>query len=364
MILHRYFARRFLTMFLSVFTLFIVIMAFIDLVEHIRKFANTQIAFTDILIFTALNTPQTVYGILPLIAILSSIGLFLSIARSSELVVTRAAGRSALRALLAPVTVALVIGAMCVAIMNPIVAGTQRQYEARYDALRGQSRSLSFGSSGLWLRQGNTEQQTVIHAQSTNLNGTVLYDATFLSFDPEGTPLERISAETAALQDGAWRLEDVKIWPLQSDTLAEANAEIAPRLNVPSTLTIDQIRDSFGTPSSIPIWELPTFIARLKAAGFSAQRYEVWLQMELALPLFLVAMVMVAASFTMRHQRSGRTGTMVMMAIMLSFTIYFLRNFTQILGENGQISPVLAAWAPPLIAIGIAFGFLLHQEDG
>jgi len=129
-------------------------------------------------------------------------------------------------------------------------------------------------------------------------------------------------------------------------------------------MTADQIRDSFGTPASIPIWELPAFIDRLKTAGFSAQRHQVWLQRELALPLFLTSMVMIGAAFTLRHQRGGRTGLMVLYAILLSFTIYFLRNFAQIMGENGQLPAILAAWAPPLAAIGLSMGMLLHHEDG
>ena len=48
----------------------------------------------------------------------------------------------------------------------------------------------------------------------------------------------------------------------------------------------------------------------------------------------------------------------------LGFTLYFVRNFAQILGENGQIPILLAAWAPPVAAILLPLGLLLHLEDG
>ena len=134
--------------------------------------------------------------------------------------------------------------------------------------------------------------------------------------------------------------------------------------SVPSTLTPSQIRDSFASPSSISIWNLPAFIDRLTTAGFSSRRHEVYLQTELAQPIFLLAMLLIGAGFTMRHQRGGRTGMMVLSAILLCFGLYFLRNFAAILGENGQIPVALAAWAPPLAGIGLSLGFLLHTEDG
>lgn len=364
MILHRYFARRFAFSFLGVFAVFTIILTFIDFVDQLRRYADADAGFAEIATLTLLNTPGAIYGILPLIMILATITLFLGLARSSELVATRAAGRSALRALLAPLTVAIVIGMLGVAVMNPIVAATQRQAEARIDALRGESSVLTLGSTGLWLRQGNADQQTVIQADGSNLDGTELNGVTFITFTRSGGPTRRIEATRARLTDGAWVISGAKLWPLTDSTTPEADATLHAELTLPSTLTADQIRDSFGTPSSIPIWDLPGFIARLKTAGFSAQRHEVWFQMELALPAFLAAMVMIGAAFTMRHQRGGRVGLMVLLAILFSFGIYFLRNFAQILGENGQLPAALAAWAPPLAAIGLSLGYLLHQEDG
>lgn len=364
MILHRYFAKRFLSIFLGVFGVFFLIMVFLDLVEQMRRFSKVDATFSDILTLTLLNVPQGIYQILPLIVILATITLFLGLARSSELVVTRAAGRSALMSLVSPVLMALTIGIMAVSFMNPIVASTSRQYEVRRDALVGDSSVLTLGSSGLWLRQGNEEGQTVIRAKSANLDGTVLSGVSFITFSAETGPVRRVEGLRAELMDGAWLVYDAKSWPLGININAEAAATTHVTLEIASTLTAAEIRDSFGTPSSIQIWDLPAFIERLRAAGFSAQRHEVWLQMELALPVFLVAMVLIGASFTLRHQRGGRTGMMVLFAILLSFAIYFLRNFTQILGENGQLPAVLAAWAPPLAAIAMSLGILLHNEDG
>jgi lipopolysaccharide export system permease protein len=49
---------------------------------------------------------------------------------------------------------------------------------------------------------------------------------------------------------------------------------------------------------------------------------------------------------------------------MLGFALYYLRNFIQIMGENGQIPVALAAWAPPVASLMLAVGLLLHMEDG
>ena len=86
--------------------------------------------------------------------------------------------------------------------------------------------------------------------------------------------------------------------------------------------------------------------------------------MEFARPVFLVSMVLIGAAFTMRPARAGGTGLSVLAAVLIGFGLYYVRNFAQIMGENGQLSPALAAWVPPVASLLLALGLVLQREDG
>jgi lipopolysaccharide export system permease protein len=365
MILHLYFARRFASSFLiltAVLTSFVIL---VDLVDVTRRFANLDIGFGRLIGLTMLNTPQTVNQILPLIMILTTVALFISLARSSELVATRAAGRSALKALIAPVVVALLIGGFAVTTLNPIAAGAAKRYVELTDVLKtGKASSFSISDEGLWLRQGSAEGQSVIRAWRSNEDASVLYEVTFLTYSRAGDPVRRISAESAALKGGTWVLTKAKVWPLKQGLNSEASSEIYTEFTIPSSLTLERIRENFGNPGSVSIWDMPTFIRQLDQAGFSSRKHRLWFQAELARPLFLSAMVLIASAFTMRHTRLGGTGVAVLGAVLLGFGLYFVRSFAHILGENGQIPISLAVWAPPVASVFLALGLLLHAEDG
>ncbi len=364
MTLYIYFSMRYLKSFISVFIVFFSILFLLDMVEQLRKFASVDVDFGDILHLSLLSVPASVYQILPLITILATLSMFIGLARSSELVVTRAAGRSALKSLMAPVLMAVLIGMIAVAFFNPIVAGTTKKYELAENKFRnGQFSTLSVSSEGLWLRQGGPAGQTVINAQGSNLDGTKLSNVSFFSFSLEGTPTQRIEADIAELGDGAWILQNARIWDLLTVN-PERSKETHDSFQLESQLTRNQIRDSFGTPSSIPIWDLPSFIATLDEAGFSAIQHRVWFQFELTLPIMLVAMVLLGSALTMRHTRQGGAGLMVLLSILMGFGLFFIRNFAQVLSENNQIPIYLAAWGPPIAAIFIAMALLLHWEDG
>lgn len=360
-----YITRRFIWSFILVFSVFFGVVVLIDMVEQLRRFDTGDVGVFTAAKLSMLNTPTTMYQMLPLLVVLSTITLFLGLARTSEMVVTRSAGRSALRTLLAPVLTAALFGALGVAAFNPIVAATSKQYEQISGQYLQDTQSVSTVSdAGLWIRQGSAGGQVVIRAGQTDLDGTLFTDVRFYGFDADGRATFRIDASEALLVPGQWQLADAKRWDFELSANAEATATSRARMDVPSDLTRDQIQDSFGSPDAIPIWELPSFIAKLDKAGFSALQHRVWLQMELAKPLMLVAMVLIGAGFTMRHTRFGRTGLMVLFAVLLGFSIFFLRNFAQVLGENGQIPVALAAWMPPLAGIFLSLGLLFHTEDG
>ena len=364
MILNLYIARRFLLVFLQIFASFFALFVMIDMIDEIRRFADPGLSLSEALVLAIMNVPATLYRILPLIMTLSAITLFLGLSRSSELVVVRTAGRSGLSFLLAPVLTALGIGAFAVAVLNPLVAATSHRYDVLSAGHARGGSVLSISDAGLWLRQGDANGQTVIEAKRANLDGTELYEVTFLTFGPDGTPNQRIEAAQAKLTPGFWSLTQARLWPLSEANPQRGVHLLAEGATLATDLTRDRIHDSFGTPSAISFWNLPGYIAGLERAGFSARSHLVWYQIELAHPLLLAAMVLIAAGFTMRHARMAQTGLLVLLALLSGFGVFFLRNFGQVLGENGQIPVILAAWSPPVAAVLLALGFLLHLEDG
>ncbi len=366
MILHVYFARRFALICLGLTVVLFTLTGVVELIELLRDFgAVEEFGFPQAVGMMLLKAPSTIDQILPLILLLATVVLFISLARSSEMIVTRASGRSAVRTLFAPVTVAILIGMIAITTLGPMVAAFSNRFASLSETYRtGGNATLSVSAEGLWLRQGDETGQTVIRAARSNADASVLYDVTFMTYIAGGGPARRIEAASAALLDGAWSLRNAKEWPLSGVKNPEKEARTHETLTLPSTLTLDRIRERLGTSAGVSIWDMPSFISQLEQAGFSAQRHKVWLQAELSRPLFLVAMVLVGASFTMRHTRFGGTGVAVISAVLLGFVMYFVRSFATILGENGQLAIGLATWAVPTAAILLAFGLILQAEDG
>lgn len=363
MILERYFLKRLLVTAAMVSGVFLGMILLLDMVEQLRRLAGLDAGFGAALRLSLLNAPEAFYEIAPLVMMLAALWLGLGWSRSSEFVVIRAAGRSVPRLLALPALALLLATVGFVAVMNPLVASSAREYQRSLSALQGGAGAVvAFSGDELWLRQADTLGQTVIHAPRAEATGTVLFDASFFVFHPERGLSVRLRAARADLRPGAWQLSGVKRWQM-SHLNPEAQARTLDTLAVPTDLTPEKIRDSFAQARTIPLFQLPEFIAALERAGFSALEHRMRLQMELALPVLLTGMMLLALALSIHHARSGGVGIRSLVTILSGFTLFFLRNFAQVLGETGQIPVVLAAWGLPVATMLLAMGVMLNLEE-
>ena len=367
-----YIARRFLAIAAGTFAAVFALIAVIDLVELLRDNSEGSAGFGDLVGMALMHAPAIAIVTAPFTVLLAAMACFAMLARTSELVVTRAAGLSAWRLLAPAGLVAVALGVFMVTAWNPLAAAFAERFETLEDRYFGDGRSrLSFTAGGLWLRQGGGDGQTVIRAQGASGTGERLWSVSVFEFDAEDRLDRRIEARSAVLEPGAWRLHGVRHWDLAGLEIRDVRGgpvdtrpARADTMRIPTDLTLERIQESFAPPRTISFWELPGFIAVLEEAGFSAARHRLHWQGLVALPVVFVAMVLIGAAFSMRHVRLGGLGHMALACVLSGFAYFFLSDLATALGASGTVPVLIAAWAPPAAAVLFALGLLLHLEDG
>ena len=131
-----------------------------------------------------------------------------------------------------------------------------------------------------------------------------------------------------------------------------------------TSLTPEQVRESFATPETVPFWELPQYIQIAEHAGLVAAGYKLQFQKLLARPFLLAAMVLLAAAVSLRFFRFGGVQKMVLSGVAAGFLLYVLSKVTEDLSKAELMHPVAAAWLPVLVGGVTGFSALLYQEDG
>ena len=362
----RYFGRRFLGAVLAVATGLTGLVALFDFLELLRESATApQASFGIIVEIECLRLPWSFMQIIPFAVLLGGIYAFWRLARSSELVVTRAAGISAWQFLASPILVAIFLGLFCTTAVSPLSATMYGRAGQLYNSyLKPSGGPLSLNGGSLWVRQADTGLMksgvAVMHADNVWLHNRSLQadNVSILRLTADNSLLQRIDATSAKLSPGQWFLQDVSI--LQPNMPTQHLRE----MHFPTDLTVNRVQESFASPNALSFWALPGFIRLLKRSGFSITQHELVFQTLLALPLLCATMALVAAGFSMRPSRRGGVGAMLVAGVGFGFALFMISEVANQFGTSGAIPVMLAAWAPALAGLFFALALLLHLEDG
>jgi lipopolysaccharide export system permease protein len=358
--LSRYFGLRFLNSVIGSFLGVVALAAMIDYVELMRRGADWPNATAWLLAkISMFRVPQLTERIMPFSVLIGAMSCYLNLSRRLELVVARAAGVSAWQFVAPAMIAAFVFGVIATTVYNPISATLhERSKRLEADMLGENLSALQGNTSGFWVRQKSPDGAAIINANSSREQGAKLGGVTVYTFDGPGHFKERIEARTASLEVGYWQLEDARIYASGKPPDVEDSYRLS------TNLTLEQVRESFATPETVPFWQLPSYIAMADRAGLGAAGYRLQYQELLARPFLLAAMVMLAASVSLRFFRFGGVQKMVLSGISAGFLLFVLSKITEDMSKSELMSPVAAAWIPVLVGGLTGFVALLFQEDG
>ena len=359
--LARYFSLRFFIAMLAMFLICCVLIFFVDFIEMLRRAGNYSGDVPGVLLawMSLLRLPSFSELVLPFAVLIGTIGIFLMLSRSSELVVLRAAGISVWQFTLPAMIVAFLLGVGFVLFYNPIAAVARGEAERLYAGAFGRGESLlKTKNAGAWLREDGADGPSVVHALEVLNQGLELKGVTVFQYDRGHGLTERIEAKKAVLKDGRWELDEVWVSAVGQEPA------FYKRYLLSTYLTPTQVRDSLGTVFSISFWDLPNFIQIAEKAGLPATQYRVQYQLLLSRPFLLVTMVLIAATCSLRGFRFGNVQINAVFGLAAGFAFFVFAEISRNFAMAGLTSAVAAAWVPVIVAASLALTVLLYKEDG
>ena len=345
---------------LAIIAAVILLIDFVDVSRNVGGRADA--GFVVLLWLTLLKAPSTILTLLPFAFLFGTLAAFVALNRRSELIAMRAAGVSAWRFILPAAAAAFLVGALTVAVLNPMAAWMNVKFEQARTAVMDDY--LANAPKETWLRQTDDKSQVVIRARGHDqVDGAVrLKTVSMFIYKVEADGglsfSRRVEAAEARLFPGYWKLTDVR------EATPGAGSVRSETLTIPSTLDDQAAIERFTTPEAIAFWRLPATIAGTEKAGFSALAYRLRLQQLLATPILFSAMSVLAAAFSLRLMRLGGLPALAGSGVVLGFAFFFFNQMCIALGRAEIIPAMLAAWAPPLLALLSGLTLLCYTEDG
>jgi lipopolysaccharide export system permease protein len=358
--LGRYFAGRFVVSALGVFASIFLLLVLVDYIEMVRKTSGLVSASAIVVAETSLfRVPQLLEKMMPFCILIGAMTCYLALSRRLELVVARAAGVSAWQFIAPALASAILLGILATTAYNPMSANLRELSKQMEAQLFGSAPGGGIqDASGFWINQINSDGQVIINAARSEQQGVRLTGLTLFRFDNDFQFKERIEAREATLEDGYWLFKSVRRYSLDSPPVEQETFRLV------TSLTPAQVRNSFSTPETVSFWQLPSYIRSSESSGFATAGYRLQYHKLIAQPFLLAAMVMLAASVSLRFFRFGGVQKMVLSGVGAGFLLYVLSKVTEDLSKAELMHPIAAAWLPVFVGGLTGFLALLYQEDG
>ena len=322
------------------------ISTFLDRSDKIFKGQATTAEVGRLLLYL---TPQFVYYVIPIAALLSVLVTFGLLSRNSELTVMKACGISLYRASLSVLLLSLVFSAAIFSLEQEVLAQSNRKAEVIDAKIRGRTPRVFDALNRQWVigRQGAFYHFSYFNPERQELAALRIYQPSL-----QGWSLGTQTVADRALYRGGWLGQQVRI--------ADFSTGNPPWLTFHERPLMLEPPDYFETEQPVAemmtVGQLRRYVDELSSSGLNVAHLAVELQHKMAFPFVTLVMTLLAIPFGVS---TGRRGALyaIGIGIILALSYWIVTSLFVALGKSGLLTPWLAAWSPNIIVLG-ASGFM------
>ena len=334
-------------------TLFVMI----DLLQTLDRYLRAKPPLVYIFEHFAYRVPVALHEGLPVVMLVATLFLFLTLSRHHELTALKAAGLSLYRVSAPILGLGLVIAVGAGLFQEVVLPGlNERGDEVDRVKIRGEQPRHLQRRHRLWVRNGESR---FCRVELLNPGTSDLYGVTILEVDREFRLAGRLDARHAHWSRAGWDMSDGAYREIRDDGTVET---------VPFGATAVELKEGIEDflriekqVATMSFWELKDYIGRLEAAGFQVRKYLVELYSKLSFPLVNLVMVLVAIPFALQSPRGGRlVGIGLAIVIMASYLV--VHYIALAFARADLLPPLVAAWVANVVFMGIGVSLMLRAR--
>jgi len=367
-----YILKEFVSFLWYIILAFIIIFVLVDLVENIDRFLDKNIRYSLIFLYYIFYLPYIVVLTLPVSMLLATMFSLGRLGGDNELTAMKASGISLYRILLPLYLFGLFMGIVVMGFAEVVVPRTN----IYCDDIKNQGNNFRFSFSRnremdrgqVYLANGDGR---IIYARnyrsrSRTAQGVFIIEprsnseSEYVNADTTGVGIKsRIDARFMTYSNGVWNLHDVKVRTFtgEGEVLELYKTLPAPFIvRKPSDFARIEMK-----PEEMDYFQLSKYIEEVRSKGGDASEWLVDLYLKISFPFISFVIVFFGAPMTagsLKHSKTASFG----IALAISFIYYALVNASQVLGRNGTLQPLAAAWLPNVLFFFVGIGMLVRAK--
>ncbi|MHB1207084.1 MAG: LPS export ABC transporter permease LptG [Rhodospirillaceae bacterium] len=332
MILSRYLMKSFVGRFVALLASLVIFLQTLDLLATANQIlAGGGPPMASLLRYVLLRSPSLIETVAPLAGLLGALTALIGMAKNSEILAMRAAGRSVFSLVGGLVMIGVGLSLMLFVFSEFVVVPANGTLQDWRDA--------GFKSDGQISTPDNTwlvEGSTIIRVGHVMRDGQVLNDIHVFRQGTHADITEIITVRLAVWENEHWTMFDIaRVGGVDTDP-PTWETHLRP----------EQFIHEQAHPNQLSLNALQEYVGKVAVGSRPTYFYETWLQQKIAGPIVLALMPLLAAIAAFGHHRQGSSALTIVWGITLGFMFIIIDNILLAMGQFGTLPPSFAAWLP------------------
>lgn len=338
-----YLLSKLIKKFLTVLLVFASIVIIINYIEESNFLNNTNATAYTSLILTFLNTPSLLFEMMPFIFLISTQLFFIELINKGELNTLKSFGLNNINILNFLAFSSLLAGILIVLIFYNFSSILKNQYLKIKNEYTKDGKYLAvITKNGLWIRDSYDGENFIVNAEKIQEN--YLLNASITKFDKNFEMKENIISSKIDIKNNIWILHNAVI---MGNNNFSKNVD---QYKFNTNFNFEKINSLFSDLTSLTFFGLSKLKKDYQSIGYSLTDIEIQKHKLLSFPIFL-SLMSIIASIIMINIKYEKKSTLVsiFVGVILSASIYYATQFSNLLGLNGKIPVYLSVWFPIII---------------
>ena len=351
--LHKYLLKKFLINLIIAITGWVILFIVINLIEQASNFIDNKATVGQIFFYYLYFIPYIISLTLPFSMLLAVLFAVSNMAQNNEIIAQFSSGIS-LYKILTPLFITGFFISIIAGVFNELIVPESNERRLNLDRYEIKKNPKNTGkiNNNINVQDSEIRKMSLKYFNGRKNEGR---EVSLQTFDGP-VIIERIDAKTMIWQDSVWLFKTAQIRKFTNGT--EVTSILKDTVITNSRIKPENLVTIQKKPEEMSFAELNGFIAELQAIGANPRKWYVERHLKLALPFANFIVILIGAPFASRKRRGG-IGLSFGLSLLISFTFFVIVRFGQVLGHQGTLEPLMAAWLGNLIFLVIGLYTLI-----
>ncbi len=343
----QYLLKKFLKKLFLVSGIFLVLILIINLIEESNFLKDSDANFITPVVLSSLNAPSLLYEMFPFIFLISTQFFFIDIFENKEILTLRQFGMDNFSLLRFLTFISFILGILVIVLFYNFSSILKNEYlKIKNNYAKDKKYLAVITKNGLWIKDKQKEGALIINA--AKIENEYLINSSITQLDKNFSITKNIVANKINISNKDWLLIDAIVTEL--DNSSNKYLEMKFR----TSFDLERISNLFSDLTSLTYFDLLKLEKDYKAIGYSVNEINIQKHRFYSLPFLLSAMTIIATIIMIYNKFKQKILFNLFIGILFSVLVYYLGNFSNLLGENGKLPLILSVWFPVLMLLSFA----------